>query len=349
MVELVKTHQPLIGEAVINDGPGIMLIVEKFPWANTLDVTRGVEEALERARPGLNGINVDHTIFRPASFIELALHNLSDALILGSVLVFVILILFLFEWRTALISLVAIPLSLMAAAMVLWARDVTINTMVLAGFVISVGVVVDDAIIDVENITRACVRLALEGSKRSTASIVLDSSLEVRSAIVYATLIDVIAVSPVFFISGLSGAFFQPLVVSYGLAVLASLLVALTVTPALAFILLRNAPIERQRSPITKRLQDGYSRLIARLLRRSRPAFITVGMVSLHRPRAVATARPIVAARLQGARLPDALGDRAGHLDPGGDAYQHRRLQRAPRDPGRAQLWLAHRAGVRRR
>ena len=189
-----------------------MLIVEKFPWANTLDVTRGVEEALDELRPGLSGIDVDHTIFRPASFIEQALHNLSNALILGSVLVFVILIVFLFEWRTALISLVAIPLSLMAAAMVLYVRDVTINTMILAGFVISVGVVVDDAIIDVENITRRLRLARIEGSTRSTASIILDSSLEVRSAIVYATLIDVIAVSPVFFISGLSGSFFQPLV-----------------------------------------------------------------------------------------------------------------------------------------
>ncbi len=281
VVELVRAHQPLIGEAVINDGPGVMLIVEKFPWANTLDVTRGVEEALDELRPGLSGIDVDHTIFRPASFIEQALHNLSNALILGSVLVFVILIVFLFEWRTALISLVAIPLSLMAAAMVLYVRDVTINTMILAGFVISVGVVVDDAIIDVENITRRLRLARIEGSTRSTASIILDSSLEVRSAIVYATLIDVIAVSPVFFISGLSGSFFQPLVISYGLAVLASLVVALTVTPAMAFILLRNAPIERQRSPITKRLQDGYARLISRILRTTRPAFVTVGLVSM--------------------------------------------------------------------
>ena len=281
VVELVRDHQPLIGEAVINDGPGVMLIVEKFPWANTLDVTRGVEEALEELRPGLPGITVDHTIFRPASFIELALHNLSNALILGSVLVFVILVIFLFEWRTALISLIAIPLSLMAAAMVLYIRDVTINTMILAGFVISVGVVVDDAIIDVENITRRLRQARIEGSSRSTASIILESSLEVRSAIVYATLIDVIAVSPVFFISGLSGSFFQPLVVSYGLAVLASLVVALTVTPALAFILLRNAPIEKQRSPITKRLQDAYASVIARVLRGTRPAFVTVGLVSM--------------------------------------------------------------------
>jgi CzcA family heavy metal efflux pump len=281
VVELVKAHQPLIGEAVINDGPGVMLIVEKFPWANTLDVTRGVEEALAELAPGLPGINVDHTIFRPASFIEQALHNLSNALLLGSVLVFVILVIFLFEWRTALISLVAIPLSLMAAAMVLYVRDVTINTMILAGFVISVGVVVDDAIIDVENITRRLRQARLEGSTRSTASIVLESSLEVRSAIVYATLIDVVAVSPVFFISGLSGAFFQPLVISYGLAVLASLVVALTVTPALAFILLRNAPIERQRSPITRRLQDVYGRAVSRIVRSTRPAFVSVGLVSM--------------------------------------------------------------------
>jgi CzcA family heavy metal efflux pump len=281
IVELVEDHQPLIGEAVINDDTGVMLIVEKFPWANTLDVTRGVEEALADLAPGLPGIDVDHTIFRPASFIEQALHNLSNALLLGSVLVFVILVIFLFEWRTALISLVAIPLSLMAAAMVLYVRDVTINTMILAGFVISVGVVVDDAIIDVENITRRLRQHRLEGSTRSTASIILESSLEVRSAIVYATLIDVVAVAPVFFISGLSGSFFQPLVVSYGLAVLASLLVALTVTPALAFILLRNAPIERQRSPVTRRLQDAYGRVVSRILRTTRPTFVTVGLVSM--------------------------------------------------------------------
>ena len=281
VAELVRDHQPMIGNAVVNDGEGIMLIVEKFPWANTLDVTRGIEEAMAELKPGMPGIAVDSTIFRPASFIDQALGNLSNALLLGSILVFAVLILFLFEWRTALISLVAIPLSLMAAAMVLYVRDVTINTMILAGFVISVGVVVDDAIIDIENITRRLRQARLEGSTQSTASIILESSLEVRSAIVYATLIDVVAVAPVFFIQGLSGAFFQPLVISYGLAVLASLLVALTVTPAMAYILLRNAPIERSRSPISQRLQDAYAGLIARILRTTRPAFVAVAAISL--------------------------------------------------------------------
>ena len=281
IADLKLDHQPLAGDAVINDGPGIMLIVEKFPWANTLELTRGVEAALDELRPGLTGIDIDTTIFRPASFIEVALENLSRALLLGSVLVFLILILFLFDWRTALISLVAIPLSLMTAALVLFARDATINTMILAGFVISVGVVVDDAIIDVENITRRLRQHRRDGTGGSTASIILESSLEVRSSIVYATLIDVVAITPIFFIGGLSGAFFQPLAISYGLAVLASLLVALTVTPAMAYILLRNADVERHESPLARRLQAAYARLLTRIVRAARPAFASVAAISL--------------------------------------------------------------------
>ena len=154
VADVVVGHQPLIGDAVINDGEGLLLIVEKFPWANTLDVTRGVEEALAVLEPALPGIEVDAAIFRPATFIEDAIGNLSNALLLGVLLVVAVLLLFLFDWRTALISVIAIPLSLMAAAVVLSAGGATLNTMVLAGFVIAVGVVVDDAIIDVENIVR---------------------------------------------------------------------------------------------------------------------------------------------------------------------------------------------------
>lgn len=278
---LVEDHQPLVGDAVINDGPGLMLIVEKFPWANTLEVTRGVEDAFEQMGPGLAGIAVDTEIFRPASFIERALGNLTNALLLGSLLVFGVLIVFLFDWRTALISVVAIPLSLMAAALVLELRGVTINTMMLAGLVISVGVVVDDAIIDIENIVRRLRQHRREGGSRSTASIILDSSLEVRSAIVYATLIDVVAVTPVFFIEGLSGAFFQPLVVAYGLAVIASMLVALTVTPALAFLLLRNSGLEQRDAPVARLLQRAYSVVLARVVQSSRQAFATVAVISL--------------------------------------------------------------------
>jgi CzcA family heavy metal efflux pump len=279
VAEIVEDHQPLIGDAVINDGPGIMLIVEKFPWANTLDVTHGVEAALDHLRPGLAGIEMDSTIFRPATFIETALGNLTNALLLGSLLVFLVLAVFLFDWRTALISLVAIPLSLLAAGLVLNAFDATINTMILAGFVIAVGVVVDDAIIDIENIVRRLRQERRAGMHRSTMAVIVESSLEVRSAIIYATLIDVVAILPVFFIEGLSGAFFRPLATAYGLAVLASMLVALTVTPALAYILLRNAAIERRESPIARWIQDRYAALLARIVRTARPAYLAVGLI----------------------------------------------------------------------
>ncbi|MET1232531.1 MAG: efflux RND transporter permease subunit, partial [Candidatus Limnocylindrales bacterium] len=279
VADLVYAHQPLFGDAVINDGEGLMLIVEKFPWANTLEVTRGVEDALAELAPGLPGIDIDTTIFRPATFIEVALGNLTNALLIGSLLVFVVLIVFLFDWRTALISLVAIPLSLMAAGLVLWWQHATINTMILAGMVIAVGVVVDDAIIDIENIMRRLRQHRREGSTRSTAAIILDASVEVRSAIVYATFIDVVAIIPVFFIAGLSGAFFRPLAISYALAVLASLLVALTVTPALAFILLHRASVERRESPISRRLQAAYAAFLTRIIQSARPAFATVAAV----------------------------------------------------------------------
>jgi CzcA family heavy metal efflux pump len=259
---------PLIGDAVINDGPGLMLVVEKYPWANTLELTRGVEQALDELRPGLPGIEMDPSIFQAADFIDLAVHNLARALVLGSVLVLLVLFLFLFEWRTALISLIAIPLSLLTAALILDARGATINTMVLTGMVIAVGVVVDDAIIDIENIVRR-LRLARQsGSAPSAGAVILDASLEVRSAIIYATLIDVATLLPILFVPGLTGALFAPLALSYGLAVLASMLVALTVTPALGLILLRSAPLERHESPIVRLLQPAYQRILSVVIRR---------------------------------------------------------------------------------
>jgi CzcA family heavy metal efflux pump len=257
---------PMIGDAVIDDGPGLMLVVEKFPWANTRELTRGVEDALEQLRPGLPEIRVDPTIFRAADFIDLAIHNLARALIVGSLLVLVVIGLFLFEWRTALISMIAIPLSVLTAALVLDARGATINTMVLTGMVIAVGVVVDDAIIDIENIVRRLRIARKDGSKHSTARVVLEASLEVRSAIIYATLIDVATLLPIFFVQGLTGALFAPLALSYGLAVMASLLVALTVTPAMGLILLKNAPIERRESPLVRWMQRGYDRILSTVL-----------------------------------------------------------------------------------
>ncbi|MDQ3145956.1 MAG: efflux RND transporter permease subunit, partial [Actinomycetota bacterium] len=281
VAEVKIDHQPLIGDAVINGGPGLMLIVEKLPWANTLDVTRGVEEAFEDLEPGLPGVDVDTTIFRPATFVRQSIDNLSEALLLGSALVVIVLALFLFSWRSALISLVTIPLSLTASALVLHWRGTTINTMVLAGFVIALGAVVDDAIVDTENIVRRLRQHRREGGDRSTARVIFDASLEVRGAVVFASMIEALALLPVFFLTGLTGSFFRPLALSYALAVLVSMLVALITTPALSLIFLRNAKLERRESPLVGWLQRGYERLLAPVVRAPIAAFAAVAVIVL--------------------------------------------------------------------
>jgi CzcA family heavy metal efflux pump len=270
---------PLFGDAVINEGEGLMMIVEKLPWANTLDVTRGVEEAIDAMRPGLQGINIDTSIFRPATFIDQSISNLTESLLIGAVLVVIILLFFLYEWRVALISATIIPLSLMASLLVLNLREVPINVMTLAGLAIAIGAVVDDAIVDVENVVRRLRRLRQEGSTQSTASIIMEASLEVRGAIVYASLIEISALMPVFFLDGLSGAFFRPLATAYVVAGLVSPLIALTVTPALVLILLSNAPIEHRPSPIIPWLHRVYDRVLGQSLRAPGLAYGTASAI----------------------------------------------------------------------
>lgn len=259
---------PPIGDAIINDGPGLLLIVEKQPEGNTLEVTRHVEEALKELAPGLEGVEMDPTIFRPATFIERAIENLGHALLIGCGLVVVILVLFLFDWRTALISLTAIPLSLVSAVLVLTAFGVTLNTMVIAGLVIALGEVVDDAIIDVENIVRRLRLNRKAGNPMSAFSVVIDASMEVRSAVVYATLIVIIVFLPIFFLEGIAGAFFRPLAMAYILAILASLLVALTVTPALSFMLLTHDHGQHEEAPVARLLRRGYAAILPHLIGR---------------------------------------------------------------------------------
>lgn len=271
--DVVEDHIPLWGDASIEQREGLMLVVQKLPGANTLEVTHGVEDALDEMRPGLPGIKMDADLFRPATFIEHALDNLFTALLLGILLVVLILAAFLFEWRTAFISLIAIPLSLVGALLILELFDTVINVMVLAGLVVAIGVVVDDAIIDVENIVRRLRQAHAEGREVSTFRVVLDASVEVRSAIIYATLIDVTAIVPVFFLSGLSGAFFQPLVLAYGLAVLVSMVVATTVTPALCLLLLSRGH-RRRESPVMRGLKRGYGAVLSRVMRRPHPAIV---------------------------------------------------------------------------
>jgi CzcA family heavy metal efflux pump len=278
---VAQRYPPLIGDAIVDGQPGLLLVVEKLPWANSLQMTAGVEQALRDLQPGLPGIRFDTKVFQQADFVKLAIANLTQALVLGFILVVVILALFLFEWRVALISLLTIPLSLMATLLVLYWRGATINTMTLAGLVIALGAVVDDAIIDVENITRRLREERLSGGARSTATVILRACLEVRSPIVYATLIIVAASIPVFLLTGLTGAFFRPLTLSYTLAILASMVVALTVTPALSLLLLRGAPIERRSSPVVGWLRRVYTAGLRRIIVRPVAAYLTFALVTI--------------------------------------------------------------------
>ena len=257
-----------IGDAIINDRPGLLLIVEKQPQANTLELTRKVEAVIDLLKPGLKDVEIDPTIFRPATFIERAIDNLKHALLIGCGLVVLILLTFLYDWRTALISLTAIPLSLTAALLLISYTGATINTMVLAGLVIALGEVVDDAIIDVENIARRLALNRLTETPHSAFRIVVEASMEVRSAVVYASFIVVLVFLPVYFLDGLSGAFFRPLAMAYVLAIMASLLVALTVTPALSYMLLTGRKAPPKEAPVARFLKAQYRRVLPWVLHR---------------------------------------------------------------------------------
>lgn len=276
--EVTFAHPPLIGDAVVKNGNGLMLVIEKFPSANTLEVTRGVDQALAELSRGLPGVQIDSNVFRLASYVEDSIANLTQVLIIGAILVTLVIGAFLFNWRSTLISIVVIPLSLLAAVIALHLTGATINTMILAGLVVAAGVVIDDAVVDVDTLLER-LRARKEGSGESSiVSIIYETTLDSRRAALYASLIVILAVVPVFFMGGVSGAFFEPLALSYVLAVLASMLVALTVTPALCLLFLGKASRGDRGSPIAARLLERYDGVLRRVLSAPRKAFISAGV-----------------------------------------------------------------------
>jgi CzcA family heavy metal efflux pump len=238
VAKVVDGAEPKFGDALIQGEPGVVLLAFAQFGANTMEVTDALDRALDEMAPVLaaEGIVLDRRLFRPATFIEHSLANINKSLLLGGALVVAVLFLFLLDVRTALISFLSIPLSLLAAVIVLDRLGVSLNTITLGGFAIAIGVVVDDAIIDVENILRRLREKA--GGPPALRQIILDASLEVRSAIVYATFIVALVFLPVLTMSGIQGRLFAPLATAFVLATLASLVVALTVTPALCSLLL---------------------------------------------------------------------------------------------------------------
>ncbi|MFZ0009925.1 MAG: efflux RND transporter permease subunit [Steroidobacteraceae bacterium] len=228
---------PRFGAAIIQGQPGILVETSTQYGANTLEVTRELEHRLEVLVPALarHGVEYHPALLRPASFIESAIGKLRNSLAVGALLVVTLLLLTLRDWRGALISFSAIPVSLLATVWILSLGGLTLNTMSLGGLVVALGVVVDDAVIDVENISR---RRRAAGAAGNLAALLLDASLEVRRPVFYATAAVAVAFLPILMLSGLQGAFFRPLATAFLLAVGLSLLVAMSATPALCALLM---------------------------------------------------------------------------------------------------------------
>ncbi|OIQ96639.1 cobalt-zinc-cadmium resistance protein CzcA [mine drainage metagenome] len=272
---------PALGAASIEGRPGVMLVVEEQYGADTLAVTRALEQRLAQLKPALaaEGVSLAPDLFRPANFIETAIGHLRTALLIGAALVLIVLLLFLFNARAALISAVAIPLSLLCAVIVLNRFGIGLNTMTLGGLAIAIGEVVDDAIVDVENVFRRLRENRLLAAPRGAARVVLEASLEVRGAVIYATFIVALVFVPVLTLPGVAGALFGPLALAYIAAIMASLLLALTLTPALAYALLARAAAEAEEPPLGRWLKARYIRLLAGIDQRANAAILAVALL----------------------------------------------------------------------
>jgi CzcA family heavy metal efflux pump len=269
---------PKFGDTLIMGKPGVMLGLSSQYGANTLEVTRAAEAEIDSMRPALaaRGVTLYAGLHRPANFIENALSGVRRDVLLGAVLIAVLLFLFLRDVRSVAVAFASIPLALLSAVIVVNSLGWTINTMTLGGLAVALGVVVDDAIIDVENIVRR-LRGPRAGDPRD---VIHAASLEVRAPVVYATFVVVLVLAPMLFLSGLQGSFFAPLAAAFVFATLASLVVALTVTPAASFLLLsRSAPKDEPRWLV--RLKALHERILERWLPRPRAVILGSAVVML--------------------------------------------------------------------
>ncbi len=261
---VVEGAAPSISNAAINEETGIYLSVQGQLGANTHAVTQAIESALQELKPNLENENVilHEGLFRPANFIETAIDGVRTDILIGSILVITILFLFLFNARTAFISATAIPLSLLTAIVVLSYFKIGLNIMVLGGLAIALGEVVDDAIIDTENIFRRLKENRLLNKPLPIHLIVFNASMEVRSSVVYATIIVALVFMPLLTLSGVAGKLFAPLGFAYIAAIVASLVVALTLTPALCYLMLGKAELDTEDSPIIRHIKSRYVKLL---------------------------------------------------------------------------------------
>lgn len=278
IADVVDAPSPKFGDTLVMGKPGVLLTLATQYGANTLTATKAVEAALADLRPALDaeGVTVYPALHRPANFIETALAGIRGDLLIGAFLITIVLLAFTRDLRVAFVAFVSIPFSLLAALIVLDVTGQTINTMILGGLAVALGVVIDDAVIGTENILR---RLRERGDA-PPREVILAASVEVRAPVVYATFVLALTMAPVLFLTGLQGAFFSPLAASFLLATLASLLVAITLTPALAFLLLRKASPPKEPG-ILRALKDRHARLLRTMMPRPRLAVAATALLGL--------------------------------------------------------------------
>lgn len=276
---VVEDHQPLIGDAAVDGEPTIMIVVDKFPEADTAQVSHDVAEAMASMAPGLGGITVKTDVYDPAGYVERAVNNLGLVGVIGLLLMALVIGLLLASWRVALISLVSVPLSLLAAVYVLHLRDTTFTAMTLVGLCAALALVVDDLITDVTRIRGRLRDSAANGSQLPRGAVVADAVLSGRRPLAYATVIALAAALPLLALTGVVGSFTRQAAISYGLAVLASLLVALTVTPTLA-LLLRGGPGTAE-PPVQRLVGRGFDRVVAGSITRRARGLVAAGVLGL--------------------------------------------------------------------
>lgn len=275
-----------IGDASSNTKPAIVLSVAKQPATNTLELTQKIDDAIADMQSNLpKDIHINTHIFRQADFINASISNIQKTLLEGSIFVIVILFLFLMNWRATVISLLAIPISLITAILTLHWLGYTINTMSLGGMAIAIGALVDDAIIDVENVFKRLKQNAIKpiNERKDKLKVIFDASVEIRTSIINATFIIIVAFIPLFFLSGMEGKLLAPLGIAFIVSLFASLIVSITLTPVLGSYLLTNEKMLQKQhgeSWLVQRLQNIYTKLLEKVMR-IKKTVITVSVVLL--------------------------------------------------------------------
>lgn len=280
VTKVTEDHQPLIGDAHTNDGPGLIMVIEKFPEANVVDVTHELEKTIKTMAPGLNGVKMDTSVYRPSTYIENATNNLVFAALVGFALLVLVLGGARSEWRIMTVRVATILLSLFAAALVLFATGTTLNAMIIAGIALALVVLIDDAIESTESIQRR-LRLLRRVSDKSAASSALDATLDVRSPLTFTTLIILFASVPIFMLDGQIGAFLKPLAMAYIVTIFSSLVISLTAVPVLSQLLLHKSSRGLKNEPLTTpKFQERYTNGLMRAIRIPRLGLI-VGLITV--------------------------------------------------------------------